>query len=96
MSSSEQKPDLDRPLTIGHGKKLYDQSKAISGQVEALAPLLKLLDQASSSESDQDPIVQIIRLLETLTDHSQRHTALLQAIDGKLNFLLADSNIGER
>jgi hypothetical protein len=96
MNSSQPKPDLARdPMTVAHGRKLFDQSIAISAQLKELTPLLSLLDQATP-DVDQDPIVQITRFLETLADHSQRQTALLQEIDGKLQFLLADSSISER
>jgi hypothetical protein len=96
MNSSQSNPDPERnPLTVAHGRKLLDQSKAIFVQLKELAPLLSLLDQ-TALDADQDPIVQIMRLLETLAEHSQRQTVLLQEIDGKLQFLLADSSISER
>lgn len=96
MNPSQPKPDPDRqPLTVGHGKKLYDQSRAISAQLKELTPLLTLLEQATP-DTDQDPITQITRFLEILADHSQRHAELLQGIDEKLQFLLADSSISER
>ncbi|WP_316168225.1 MULTISPECIES: hypothetical protein [unclassified Bradyrhizobium] len=95
MNPSQPKPDPDRqPLTVGHGKKLYDQSRAISAQVKELVPLLTLLEHATP-DTEQDPIAQITRFLEILADHSQRHTELLQGIDEKLNFLLANSSISE-
>lgn len=96
MSGSSEKtnPDLG-PLTIGHGRRLFDQSKAISAQLKELTPLLGLLEQATP-DADQDPILQIMRFLEALADHTQHQAALLQDIDGKLEYLLANSSINER
>jgi hypothetical protein len=96
VNSSQPNPDLDRrPLTVSHGKKLYDQSKAISAQLKELTPLLGLLDEAEQDQ-DQDPIAHILRLLETLADQGQRQTELLQEIDAKLEFLLGNTNTSER
>ena len=96
MNVPPPKSDPDRsPMSIAHGRKIFDQSKAISEQVSQLTPLLGLLDQ-TSQDGDQDPIVHILRLLETLADQGQRQTELLQEIDSKLEFLLGNTSPGER
>ncbi|MDA9530041.1 hypothetical protein ACM42_16740 [Bradyrhizobium sp. CCBAU 25338] len=84
-----------RPLTVAHGRKLFDQSKAIADQLDRLSPLLGLLEPEASN-ADQDPISRTLKFLEALADHSQRQTDLLQEIDSKLEFLLANSSIGDR
>ena len=84
-------PDL-QPLTIHHGRKLYDQSKDISQQLTKLVPLLALLDQVNPAE-DQDPIGNIMKFLESLATISHHQAAMLAEIDAKLDALLANSNI---
>ena len=91
--SPKSNPDQN-PMSIAHGRKLFDQSKTISEQVRLLTPLLGLLDQTVPA-SDQDPIAQILKLLETLADQGQRHTELLQDVDAKLEFLLRNTNTSE-
>jgi len=92
--SPKSNPD-QHPLSIAHGRKLYDQTKTISEQVSKLTPLLGLLDQ-TEPERDQDPITHILRLLETLADQGQRQAEQLQEIDAKLEFLLGNTNTDER
>jgi hypothetical protein len=87
-------PDL-QPLTVHHGRKLYDQSKEISQQLTSLAPLLALLDQSNPAEG-HDPIESILSLLEALATMAQHQTATLAEIDAKLDILLANSNIEGR
>lgn len=95
MNALTPKSDPDQNLmSIAHGRKLFDQSKSISEQLSLLTPLLGLLDQ-TVTDPDQDPIAQIIKLLETLADQGQRHTELLQDVDAKLEFILRNMNTSE-
>jgi hypothetical protein len=82
-------------MSIAHGRKIFEQSKAISEQVSQLTPLLGLLEQ-NEPDRDQDPIAHILGLLETLADQVQRQTELLQEIDAKLECLLGNTNTSER
>ena len=91
--SPKSNPDQS-PMSIAHGRKLFDQSKAIGEQVSLLTPLLGLLDQ-TIPDPDQDPIAQILKLLETLADQGQRHIELLQDVDAKLEFFLRNMNTSE-
>lgn len=96
MNAQSPKPDPDRnPLSIAHGRKLFDQAKAISEQVSQLTPLLGLLDQ-TEPDRDQDPIAHVLGLLETLASQGQRQAEQLQEIDAKLEFLLGNTNTSER
>lgn len=79
-------------LTIGHGRKLYSQSEEIKAQLNQLMPLLGLLE-APTGEEGADPILTIVKFLETLQAQCQQMTEALQKIDAKLTRLLANDNI---
>jgi hypothetical protein len=83
-------PEL-QPLTIGHGRKLFEKSKEISQQLGKLAPLLTLLESPNQPE-DQDPIGAVLKFIETLATLSEHQTIVLAEIDAKLDILLASSN----
>lgn len=90
--NEESKSNPERqPLTVAHGKKLYEQGTQISRQVVQLAPLLALLEPATPTEDD--PISQILHYLETLATIAQHQALALTEIDAKLNALIVNSNI---
>ncbi|WP_431017240.1 hypothetical protein [Bradyrhizobium pachyrhizi] len=86
------KTQLNKPMTIGHGKRLYEQAKHMSTQLEELK--LALLEPADSTTS-RDPIAEITALLRNLTVQGQHQLAEMQTISAKLNAVLRALGIGE-
>lgn len=91
-SANKTNPNLD-PLTVGHGQKLYDQSKAIEASVEQLKPLLGLLDE--SQESEIDPITQIVELLTMISETQKMQAERQERLDHKLDFIIANLSDAE-
>ncbi len=79
--------DRPRPETL----------RSVKGDRRASEPVDASFGPAGSNRSgpDQDPIAQILKLLETLADQGQRHTEQLQDVDAKLEFLLRNMNTSE-
>ena len=90
LYNSESNSEL-QPLTVGHGRALFEKSKEIEQQVSRLAPLLALLERPEPAE-DQDPIIGILKFLESLATLSQHQSTTLAEIDSRLDFLLTNSN----
>lgn len=92
MEQSQDSPD-HRPLTVGHGKKLFAKSTSISEQIDQLKPLLALLQPEEAF--DQEPVHQITLLLENLVLRSQHQMDELQTIHSKLDALLEVLSVNE-
>lgn len=86
MPTKPEKNAQTEPLTVAHGRKIFDQSKEIANKLDALEPLLALLDPRDSAETE-DPVRQIGVFLESLAVQSQRQTDLLKRLDSKLDYL---------
>ena len=85
-SANKTNPNL-APLTVGHGQKLYDQSKAIAATVEQLKPLLGLLEE--SQESEPNSITQIVELLTMISEMQKMQVEHQERLDHKLDFIIA-------
>lgn len=93
MSATNPRSNLEcEPLTIAHGKRLYEQAQKISEQIGQLTPLLSLLEPPDRPP-EQDPIGHILRYLEALVTLAEHQTARIAEIDAKLNVLISTSNI---
>jgi hypothetical protein len=96
MTATDQGTNPDfQPLTISHGRKLYDKSEEIWQGLSRLTPLLALLERPEPIDGE-DPIGNILRLLEALAAISQHQTATLLEIDSKLEALLEKLNAETR
>src|SRR5665213_1883554 len=89
MSESSEKanPDL-AVLTVGHGRKLFDQNKEIVTLLGQMQPLLALIEE-KGAEPTADPIVQIVELLTTIVTAQQRQDQHQQVLSKKLDFVIA-------
>jgi len=89
MASETSTVALDNaPLTIAHGRKLFDQGKTIAATLDRIAPLLEAMDKVSSEET-QDPALKIVELLTTIVDAQQLFAQRQEFIDQKLDFLIS-------
>lgn len=96
MSGSSEKtnPDL-APLTVGHGRKLFDQRKAIATLVDQLTPLLALTEEREA-DPEHDPVLAIVELLTNISTAQQRQSQHQQILERKLDFLIAHWTAGEQ
>jgi len=85
---SDPKSEDTLPLTVAHGRKIYDQSKQIAETLERLTARVQLLDQPEG-DNQEDPIAQIVGFLDRLAAQSQDQMILLEQIDAKLDILVA-------
>jgi hypothetical protein len=85
--SMKTNPDL-APLTVAHGRKLFDQTKGIAASLDQLQPLLALIEE-KGAEPTVDPIVQIVELLTTIVTAQQRQDQHQQILSKKLDFVIA-------
>jgi len=79
-------PDL-AALTVGHGRKLFDQNKEIATLLGQLHPLLALIEE-KDAEPEGDPIAKIVELLTTIVTTQQRQDQHQQIISKKLDFVI--------
>jgi len=84
--SKKANPDLE-PLTVGHGRKLFDQNKTIATLLEQLRPLLVLIEE-KNAEPEDDPIAKIVELLTTISMAQQRQDQHQQILGKKLDFVI--------
>lgn len=89
MSESSKKinPEL-APLTVGHGRKLFDQSKEIAVVLDQLKPLLALVEEREV-EPQNDPVLQIVELLTSILTAQQKQDQHQKLLDRKLDFIIA-------
>jgi len=80
-------PDL-APLTVGHGRKLFDQNKEIATLLGQMQPLLGLIEE-KGAESEYDPIAQIVDLLTAIVTTQQRQDQHQQILGKNLDFVIA-------
>lgn len=89
MSGSSERPNSDlAPLTIAHGRKLFDQGKAIATLLDQLKPLLVLTEE-QEAEPENDPVLKIVDLLTSISTAQQEQAQLQRILDRKLDFLIA-------
>lgn len=89
MNESSKKSNLDlAPLTVGHGRKLFDQNKEITTLLGQLHPLLALIEE-KGAEPEGDPIAKIVELLTTISMAQQRQDQHQQVLSRKLDFVIA-------
>ena len=92
MEHSKTQLNDRQPMTVGHGKRLWEQAKHMSAQIEELK--LALLEPADPSTA-RDPIAEIMALLQNLTIQGQHQLAEMQAVSAKLDTVVAALGIGE-
>jgi hypothetical protein len=92
--SKKANPDLE-PLTVGHGRKLFDQNKTIATLLEQLRPLLVLIEE-KDAEPEGDPIAKIVELLTTISMAQQRQDQRQQVLSRKLDFIIVRLNAAEQ
>ncbi len=80
-------PDL-APLTVGHGRKLFEQGKAITDQLTQLMPLIQF-STPDPAEANNDPIDQIVALLTSIATAQELQAQRQELLDQKLDFLIA-------
>lgn len=80
-------PDL-APLTVGHGRRLFEQGKAITEQLTQLMPLIQL-SGPDPAQVTSDPIDQIVALLTSITNAQELQAQRQELLDQKLDFLIA-------
>ncbi|MDA9452326.1 hypothetical protein [Bradyrhizobium sp. CCBAU 21360] len=80
-------------MTVGHGRRLFEQAKAIGEQVEVIR---QLLDPTELQSSEPDPIAQITTLLENIAIQNSHQLAEMQIINAKLDAVMSALGIGER
>lgn len=85
------KTQLKLPMTVGHGKQLYEQARHINAQIEELK---RVLMEPTGALTDGDPIAEITALLQNLTIQGQHQAAEMQSIGAKLDAVLAVLGIG--
>ncbi|RTL62431.1 MAG: hypothetical protein EKK42_31750 [Pseudonocardiaceae bacterium] len=96
MSVSSERPNPDlAPLTIAHGRKLFDQGKAIATLLDQLKPLLVLMEE-QEAEPDNDPVLKIVELLTNISTAQQKQSQYQQIMDRKLDFLIAHLTTDEQ
>jgi|SRR5665213_3590576 len=88
--SNKSNPDR-APLTVAHGRKLFDQTKGIAASLDQLQPLLALIEK-KGEEPEGDPIAQILDLLTTIVTTQQRQDQHQQVLSRKLDFIIARLN----
>jgi hypothetical protein len=86
-SCKKANPDL-APLTVAHGRKLFDQNKVIATSLDQLQPLLALMEE-KDAEPTGDPIAKIIELLTNIVTTQQRQDQHQQILGKKLDFVIA-------
>ncbi|MEH2509481.1 hypothetical protein V1291_000835 [Nitrobacteraceae bacterium AZCC 1564] len=86
------KTQLRQPMTIGHGKQLYEQARHMNAQIEELK---RALTEPADLPTGRDPIAEITALLQNLTIQGQHQAAEMQAFGAKLDAVLAALRIGE-
>jgi|Deesub1362B_J571_1020462.scaffolds.fasta_scaffold47058_1 hypothetical protein len=88
MSGSSERPNPDLvPLTVAHGRKLFDQGKAIATVLDQLKPLLALTED-QQAEPENDPVLQIVELLTSISTAQQGQAQHQRILDRKLDFLI--------
>jgi len=88
MSGSSEKPSPDlAPLTVAHGRKLFDQGKAIATLLDQLKPLLALTEEREA-EPEHDPVLKIVDLLTSISTAQQEQAQHQRILDRKLDFLI--------
>jgi hypothetical protein len=93
MASTQQNPtETTLPLTIEHGRKIFDQGKAIAADIQTLKPLLELLNEAVPPTND--PILRIVELLETMLETQIRQDNDIALANEKLDIILASAAFG--
>jgi hypothetical protein len=89
MNESSKKANPDRaPLTVAHGRKLFDQNKEIATLLGKMQPLLTLIEE-KGEEPEDDPIAKIVELLATIVVAQQRQDQHQQILGKKLDFVIA-------
>jgi len=88
----EETTGLNRPMSVGHGKTLFDQNREIGQKVDKLLPLLSLLEdrQTEGADSDpaNDPVSLILDLLERVLEAQATQATVLADLDRKLSLVL--------
>jgi hypothetical protein len=85
------KAQLKQPMTVGHGKQLYEQARHMNAQIEELK---RVLMEPADPPAGRDPIAEITALLQNLTIQGQHHAAEMQSVGAKLDAVLAALGIG--
>ena len=79
-------------MIVGHGKKIFAQNQKIQEQITELRKELATLYETPIG---QDPIEEITALLQALVVQSSQLRSEMQAINAKLDALLAERRSGE-
>jgi hypothetical protein len=85
--SKKANPDL-APLTVAHGRKLFEQTKGIATLLDQMQPLLALIEE-KGAEPENDPIAKMVELLTTIVTMQQRQDQHQQILGKKLDFVIA-------
>jgi hypothetical protein len=85
------KTQLKQPMTVGHGKQLYNQAKHMNAQIEELK---RVLTEPTDTPTGGNPIAEITTLLQNLTIQGQHQMAEIQSVGAKLDAVLASLGIG--
>jgi hypothetical protein len=79
-------------LTVAHGRKIFDQALKISEDLEELKPLLALLLPTPTSD---DPISQMLNLLEQIAQMQLQHQQSLDMLQSRVSAALERTNRSE-
>lgn len=91
--STPANPDME-PMTIAHGRKLFEQSRGIAALLDQLRPLLTLIEEKDPGIADE-PIAKIVELLTCISTAQQKQDQF-QILDRKLDFIIVHLTAGEQ
>jgi hypothetical protein len=92
MEHSKMQSNDRQPLTVAHGKRLYEQAKHMNAQIEELK---RALTEPADPPMGGDPIAEITALLQNLTIQAQHQLAEMQSVSAKLDAVLGALGIGD-
>lgn len=92
MTETPPSPPDTGPMTVEHGRRIFNKTKEIIQLLGQLMPLLKLMEPPVVEEG-ADPIDAILRLLESLSVQGSQAITCLDEIDAKLDLLLSNSGM---
>ena len=87
QTSKKRDPDL-APMSVGHGRKIYDQSRTITALVEKLHPLLALIEEEEMAP-ESDPISMIVRGLTEICKEQQAQREEQKSLHRKVDSIAA-------
>jgi hypothetical protein len=90
---NSRKPNGSQAMTVGHGRRLFEQTKAIGKQIEEIK---QLLEPPELQASGSDPITQITTLLENIAIQNSHQLAEMQILNAKLDAVLSALDIAGR